>query len=104
MKTMTTITFNTDGMRSTTLHVKGEIPMASINIPPIIQYTEGHSTNHFGETEPVLQSCCIELGESTTIEIDVEEYDENYSAICFNSIQDFINCFKKYHFLYCVFA
>lgn len=104
MKTMTTVTFNTNGVKSTILHIKGEISMADINVRPISKYVEGHSTDHFGQSEPVLQPCFIELGESTIIEIDVEDYDEKYSAICFNSVHDFVECFKKYCLLHCIFG
>ena len=88
MATMSIIEFKVNGTTSTRLNVKGEIALSSLT-REVQKWFDGHTTNHFGTTEAVLQDCLIEIAEDVTCEISIEEYDDDNDIIFFSNIKDF---------------
>ena len=86
--TMTTAEFKMNGTTSTRLNVKGEIALSSLT-REVQKWFDGHTTNHFGATEAVLQDCLIEISEDITCEIEIKEYNEGEDIILFSNIKDF---------------
>lgn len=70
----TTIVISIDGDKITTLRSLGEIK-ASEMTDWLKEFFDGCFTNHLGESEPVLGSRFIELGNGFEVETDVDWID-----------------------------
>ena len=85
--TMTTAEFKMNGTTITRLHIDGEIKFSSLT-REVQKWFDGHTTNHFGVSEAVLQDCLIEIADDIICEISIEEYDDN-DIIFFSNVKDF---------------
>ena len=97
MKTVTTITYNVAGIPSTCLHFEGEVKITSL-VREVAKDFYGYTTDHFGQSEDVLHSSFIELSDDVTIEIEVDDIEDN-SIINFNNISEFEETHIKYAML-----
>lgn len=98
MKTITSITYSIDGVPSTRLHIQGEVKVSDLN-SEVVRDFEDHTTNHFGKSEDVLQNSFIELGNGVTVEVEVDDFEDN--SIIITSTTSTLN---ETHVKYCVLA
>ena len=96
MKTITSITYSVCGTPSTRLHFQGEVKVSDLN-SEVVKDFEGHTTNHFGKSEDVLQNSFIELGNKITVEVEVDDFEDN--SIIITSTTSTLN---ETHVNYCV--
>lgn len=99
MKTITSITYSVANTPSTRLHIKGEVKLSDLTYE-VARDFESHTTNHFGTTEAVLQNSFIELGNDVTVEVEVNDFEDN-DIIIINSTTSELD---KTHVKYCAFA
>ena len=99
---MTTATIKMNNVTVTRIHLPGEIRFSSLT-REVQKWFVGHTTNHFGVSEPVLQDCLIEIADDIICEIEMGEYNDN-DIIIFADIKDFDDMIVDYAVLAAIFA
>ena len=95
--TITSITYSIAGTPSTRLHLQGEVKVSDLN-SEVARDFEGHTTNHFGKSENVIQNSFIELGNDVEVTVEVDDIED--AIINFSNVHDF----EETHVKYCVLA
>lgn len=93
---MTKIIFVDNRNYDKILYIAGEIRLK--DLPKEMQETfESQCTTHFGKTDPVIESCCIMLGNfDDRIEIEIKDRDDIILSYEGKTVEEFINEYNKF--------
>ena len=94
---MTKIIFVDNRNYDKILYIAGEIKLK--DLPKKMQETfESQCTTHFGKTDPVIESCCIMLGDfdNNRIEVEIKDRDDIILSYEGKTVEEFIIEYNKF--------
>lgn len=91
MKKITTISYKIGNMISTRLHLKGEVKLSDLTYEVAKDFED--------TTKEVLQNTIVDLGNDVSVEVEVNDVDDN-DIILLSTIDEF----DETHIKNCVFA